>query len=349
VPFFIRKNPEEEYGAWVSQYMMLYFCAALGFLVTGILMVYVSRGRFWSMIFYGLMILAAMFGIAASCFVNKDSFIESILNFISVHLFALEAILIMISRFLTLNQMEVRLQDQGKKHHYGLEFNEFDVSEIKELNACFGLPMIAWLAIGDISFFIGASGDVVLSYFYLLEQDYLEQGVAATITASFWLLSALIYTGVSSLALHRTKKTFKDAGLYEKTSDVRKVQIIILTLVIVAVVIIVLGAIFGIDTSEEEITLVDEGTFAPSDISTGLSTDISPDVTLDAQNPVGACNMTMSTFTQSTMALAMAVMSSITAIAVRAPHCPSVGLFGYLILTTSFLDPIYCQSFCRDL
>jgi hypothetical protein len=295
----------------------LYFCAALGFLVTGILMVYVSRGCFWSMIFYGVMILAAMFGIAASCFVNKDSFIESILNFISVHLFALEAIFIMISRFRTLKHMQVRLHDQGKKHHHGLEFNETD--------ACLGLSMIAWLAIGDISFFIGTSGDVVLSYFYILEQDYLEHAVASTITASFWLLSALIYTGVSSLVLRRTKKIFKDAGLHEKTSDVRKVQLIILALVVLAVVIIVLGIVFGLDTSEDEAAPVVEGTFAPSDISTDLSTDISTDATLEEQSPVEACNMTMSTFTQNTMALTMAVMSSITAIEVRLPLCPSFG------------------------
>jgi MFS family permease len=291
--------------------MMLYFCAALGFLVTGILMVYISRGHFWSMIFYGVMILAALFGIAASCFANKDPAIEGILNFISVHLFALEAILIVIARFRKLNQMDGRLiHDKEKKHHRASEFNVLD--------SCLGLPMIAWMAMGDISFFLGTSGDVVLSYFYLVKQDYLEHAVASVITASFWLLSALIYCGVSSFALRRTKKIFKEEGWYEKPSDGRKVQLTIVVLVVMTVVIIVLGITFGVDTSNDESALVEEGTFAPSEINTGMSTD----ATLDTQSPMGACNMTMSTFSQSTMAITMAVMSSITAIEVRPLRCP---------------------------
>jgi MFS family permease len=268
--------------------MMLYFCAALGFLVTGILMVYISRGHFWSMIFYGVMILAALFGIAASCFVNKDPAIESI-------------------------------HDKGKKHHRA--------SEINVMDSCLGLPMIAWMAMGDISFFLGTSGDVVLSYFYLVKQDYLEHAVASVITASFWLLSALIYCGVSSFALRRTKKIFKEEGWHEKPSDVRKVQLTIVVLVVITVAIVVLGIIFGVDSSEDESALVDEGTFAPSEISTGMSTETTTDATLDIQSPMGACNMTMSMFSQSTMALTMAVMSSITAIEVRPLHCPSFSMF----------------------
>ncbi|KAL3903956.1 MAG: hypothetical protein SGARI_005145 [Bacillariaceae sp.] len=66
-------NPEEEYEAWVSQYMILYSCAAFGFLVTGILEFAIAtrNGHFWGRMLYYVMIVAALFGLASAMIVNK--------------------------------------------------------------------------------------------------------------------------------------------------------------------------------------------------------------------------------------------------------------------------------------
>mmetsp|Transcript_11008 Transcript_11008/g.26208 ORF Transcript_11008/g.26208 Transcript_11008/m.26208 type:complete len:476 (-) Transcript_11008:686-2113(-) len=308
------ENPDEEYATWVSQYMILYFCAALGFLVTGVLELYVAR-RFWSKILYGVMILAALFGIVSSLFVNKDPYISEVLNAVSVHLFALEAVAIIILRFRSLKRMEMevmaRESEQSKKG------KKTQSSDWIESSTCLGLPVIAWLGLGDISFFIGTSGDVVLSYFYIFENDYYEHAIAAIVTSVFWLLAALLYLGVASFNLRRTKLRFHEAGRQEKKEDARKMQLILLALIVLATAVLVLGLMFGLDTRDEESALFEEGTFAPTELSTETSTGEMTDDTTGTQFPMGECTMTMSTFSQSTMMLTLAVTSSISKIEVQ--------------------------------
>ena len=67
------ENPEETYEAWISQYMILYSCAAFGFLVTGILEYTVAtrNDHFWGRILYSVMIVAALFGLSSAMLVNK--------------------------------------------------------------------------------------------------------------------------------------------------------------------------------------------------------------------------------------------------------------------------------------
>jgi hypothetical protein len=294
--------------------MILYFCAALGFLVTGILEVYVYRGQFWLMLLYTVMVLAAIFGILSSFFVNKDPDVAFILNTVSVHLFALEAISIIISRYRKLKKLEMEAFQKAYDKSKDGKVQDDSIEDFSELDSCLGLPVMAWLGLGDISFFIGSSGDVVLSYFYILEKDYVEHAVVAIVTAVFWLLASLFYVGVSSYELHTTKKRFHKAGLHEKQRDVRKVQLIIIALILLAAAIIVLGLVFGYDTTEEESGFGDEGTFVPTAYDTDMLTDAS--ATDSTMNVTGACNLTMSTFSQSTMSVTMAVMATITAVEV---------------------------------
>ncbi|KAG7355216.1 hypothetical protein IV203_004572 [Nitzschia inconspicua] len=342
VPNAARKyeNPEEELAAWVSQYMMLYFCAALGFLVTGILELYIARD-FWSTILYGVMILAAIFGILSSLFVNKDPDTSMVFNAVSVHLFALEAISIVISRFRTLK----RLEKEASQKVLGKDEEETRALETNQLSSCLGLPIMAWLCLGDVSFLIGTSGDVVLSYFYVMEQDYLEHAIAAVVTATFWLLAGLFYLGVSSFEMHGTKQHFLKARLNEKPSDVRTVQLIVLSLLVLAVVIVVLGIAFGLDTSDEE------AIFDSTDASIGLSPDPSKDISTDSsQSLMGACNMTLSTFSESTMVLILAVTSTITNIEVE--YVANVLAKTYEAMIQNNLGDgqgSYCDPICRKI
>ncbi|KAG7359254.1 hypothetical protein IV203_015843 [Nitzschia inconspicua] len=348
VPNAARKyeNPEEELAAWVSQYMMLYFCAALGFLVTGILELYIARD-FWSTILYGVMILAAMFGILSSLFVNKDPDVSMVFNAVSVHLFALEAISIVISRFRTLK----RLEKETSQKVLGKDEEETHALETNELSSCLGLPIMAWLCLGDVSFLIGTSGDVVLSYFYVLEQDYLEHAIAAVVTATFWLLAGLFYLGVSSLIMHRTKQHFLKAGLNEKPTDVRAVQLIVLSLLVLAVVIVVLGIAFGLDTKDLESDFVEEEIFNITEASIDLSPDASKDISINSsQSLMGACNMTLSTFSESTMVLTLAVTSTITNIEVQ--YVANVLAKTYEAMIQNNLGDGhggFCDPFCRKI
>ena len=66
-------NPEETYEAWVSQYMILYSCAAFGFLLTGILEYTIAtrNDHFWGRVLYSVMVVASLFGLTSAMLVNK--------------------------------------------------------------------------------------------------------------------------------------------------------------------------------------------------------------------------------------------------------------------------------------
>jgi hypothetical protein len=69
-----------------------------------------------------------------------------------------------------------------------------------------------------IFFFFFHSGDVVLSYIYILEKDNLKTGIAAIIAACFWLLCALIYLGVICVDLYKYKlRTIAGEGKNEES------------------------------------------------------------------------------------------------------------------------------------
>ncbi|KAL3937928.1 MAG: hypothetical protein SGARI_001941, partial [Bacillariaceae sp.] len=325
--------PNEDYAAWVSQYMVLYFVAALGFLVTGILEVYAAKGHFWSIVLYSVMILAALFGIASAMMVNKDEYVSIVLNAVSVHLFAVEAIAIIIQRCKSLQTVGLEEESLDDKGHYVRD-------------SCVGLSILSWLLVGDFCFFLGTSGDVVLSYFYIFEQDYIEHAGAAIATAVFWLLASLIYLAATNHELHQTKNYFKESGLREKERDNAIIRWIIVALVVLAIVIMALGLAFGLP---EEGGDAAAATFAPTDFSTSWTyspslngTDIlgtltpSGDGTMDIGTdepsdsmgtpdpsiPAGTldpteCVMEMSEFSQSTIKLTMTTTASVSAVEIR--------------------------------
>jgi hypothetical protein len=71
---------------WVSRYQILYFAAAICFVITGVLECFIQPG------FLGACFtLAGLFGVASAMYVESDDYIASVLNSVSVHLFMLEA------------------------------------------------------------------------------------------------------------------------------------------------------------------------------------------------------------------------------------------------------------------
>jgi hypothetical protein len=295
--------------------MILYFVAAFGFLVTGILGVYIAKGQIWNMLLYTVMTVAAIFGIVSSMFVNKDPWMSFILNAVSVHLFALEAISLIVKRFHAI-----------KKENLIAVPKDFRMLDTKQ--SCGGLSILSWLLIGDICFFIGTSGDVVLSYFYLLEQDYIEHAGAAIGTSVFWLLASLLYLGISTFNLHNIKRYFNDNGLQENRHHVCIVRLITVGLIGLAASILILGLAFGYSEDDDASTvapthLSTSGTFDPiadNIFNTGTSSPSAFSIEeLGGTFLPADCMMEMSQFSQITVKVTLSVTPAIYAVEVIFP------------------------------
>jgi uncharacterized membrane protein HdeD (DUF308 family) len=142
----------------VNQYMILYFLAAMGFVLTGILEFWLSTTVTKRML-YGIFIVAAIFGVVSSMLVVANELMSSVFNVVSVHLFAVEAVSIMIHQF--------RRQSSSSGNLV--------------------------LLIGHLSLVIGTVMDVVLSYYFVLNQATLNHVYVGVAAACFWLLCSLIY------------------------------------------------------------------------------------------------------------------------------------------------------------
>jgi len=76
-----------EADIWVSKYQILYFFAALSFLIVGVLDLIRERHAF-----HILMILAGAFGVLSAIYVEEDVRLSNIFNSLSVHFYLLESI-----------------------------------------------------------------------------------------------------------------------------------------------------------------------------------------------------------------------------------------------------------------
>ena len=165
--------------SYVSKYQLLYFFAALGFIISGIIeSVLARKSPLWIRAIYYTMIVAATFGLVSAILTNKSPQWSAIASCVSVNLWAIESCIIVGSR------------TKG--------FSEWSVSEnYDSTENLFGWSIKNWLWIADISFMIGTWGDAITSWFYVFERDSFVLGVLAIVFAFFWLLCALIYFPLS--------------------------------------------------------------------------------------------------------------------------------------------------------
>ena len=145
-------GPSDEY--LISKYSILYFDAALGFVVVGILDYMNSPG-----LLSATFIVAGLAGVASALLVEWDEWISNILNSVSVHLFLFEAI--------------------GLLYRHGSDRDTM-------LLRCF-------ILFGDVSFLAGTLGDVILSYYALLVRFDVIHAQIAVGTAFGWLVCSLVY------------------------------------------------------------------------------------------------------------------------------------------------------------
>ena len=190
----IANENAEGYEPYVSKYMILYFFAALGFIVTGVIEVILARKHFWyRMLYYG-MIIAASFGFVSAILTNKDPLWSNICSAISVHIWALEAILIFVQRC---------------RGEYS------DTENYDKQEGFLGLSIRTWFYIADVSFLIGTVGDVGTSYFYIFEYSGIYIGICGIIFAMGWLICALIYLAISIYDHIQFKKYFYELQEHE--------------------------------------------------------------------------------------------------------------------------------------
>lgn len=145
-------GPSDEY--LISKYSILYFDAALGFVIVGILDYMNSPG-----LLSATFIVAGLAGVASALLVEWDEWISNILNSVSVHLFLFEAI--------------------GLLYRHGSDRDTM-------LLRCF-------ILFGDVSFLAGTLGDVILSYYALLVRFDVIHAQIAIGTAFGWLVCSLVY------------------------------------------------------------------------------------------------------------------------------------------------------------
>mmetsp|Transcript_10294 Transcript_10294/g.24538 ORF Transcript_10294/g.24538 Transcript_10294/m.24538 type:complete len:404 (-) Transcript_10294:246-1457(-) len=191
-------NPNTEYlEGSVTKYMMVYFVAASGFLITGAIEVVLARNAklFYRMLYY-LMILAAAFGVVSAILTNKNPLWSNITNCISCNLWALEGIVIVYQRI------------QGTS----------DADDYEEYARILGISVTSWFYLADFSFMIGTVGDAVASYFYIFEYDNWMMGISAVVFACFWLICSIVYLIV---AIHDHNEYKKYINILDRFKKLR--------------------------------------------------------------------------------------------------------------------------------
>lgn len=174
---------------YVSKYMILYFWAALGFMITGVIEIVLSRkAPFMVRSLYYMMFIAASFGLVSAILTNKNPLWSNICNCISTNIWALEALLIILQR----------LTGSSDSDDYG------------EQNKICGWSIIKWFWVADVSFMFGTFGDAVTSWIYIFEYDNYILGILAIIFAFFWQVCAFVYFAVSIYDWNQYKQYFAD-------------------------------------------------------------------------------------------------------------------------------------------
>lgn len=77
----------------VSQFMALYFAATACFLLMGLLEMYIHRSRMWMVLLYAVIAIAAGLGLTSAMLTEKNNQLSTVFNCVSVHLFALAALI----------------------------------------------------------------------------------------------------------------------------------------------------------------------------------------------------------------------------------------------------------------
>ena len=171
----------------VSQYMIVYFCAAFCYVVTGLLECLFEEGCFGI-----FLLLAGLFGLISSLFVEKDEDVSNTFDLVSSNLFLLEALLLFFRR-----------------HSFT------------------GAARL-WYRLADGLFLLGALSDVIISYITkFADVTYSHKfSTAGVFDCCLWMVSALIYLTITIhwRAYHTPESWKADDTEKHKTLDRKETE-----------------------------------------------------------------------------------------------------------------------------
>lgn len=192
-------------AALVSQYMALYFSAAICFLLMGLVEMYIHRSQRSMVLLYSVIVVAASFGVASAMLTERDSHLSNIFNCVSVQLFALDAVVLVYLVLLRRSSAEVNRTAEAAaadadKDKVGPEDNTrstwpFCCDVLLEHSQ-------SWELTGSVCFMFGTLMDVVTSYFYVFVQENVQLGITAVVASVFWMGAALCFLVVTSVEYH---------------------------------------------------------------------------------------------------------------------------------------------------
>ena len=136
------------------------------------------------------LLLGGITGCISAVFVLKHILISDIFNAISVHLFFIQACVMIYARLCASSSSNSnRIDDDNNSN-----INEDDDDDDDDSKMIF---ITRWMLIGgDFSFALGASIDVTYSYVYIfrmINSDYFKQAVATLLSGILWLLASITY------------------------------------------------------------------------------------------------------------------------------------------------------------
>lgn len=179
---------------YVSEYMIVIFWAGVGYLGYSAIEIFLSRNAPLNVRkLYYIMALAAILGLVSGILTNKAPAASNALNIISTHLWALDAIFIVMARYRGISAAD-----------------EYDANKL-----VFGLGFNTWFWISDIAFLIGTGGDAITAWFWTWYDNYIL-AILAIIFAAMWLICSFIYLGMSIYDFKQFKSYYNLVDEYEK-------------------------------------------------------------------------------------------------------------------------------------
>ena len=183
----------------VTQFQLVALAAAVCYWVTGVLHVCLQHGK-WIKATYGVMVLAASLGIASAMLLEYDGYWASVLYATSVHLFAAQAIALVVLRssFDEDENVDESVVNDAEKDEKAQDKKPIkDVSQHSDTVGSSNGKII-WSLVGDICFLIGSLIGVFLSYFRIHESAGISHAYAGVAATAFWLVAAFLYFSIAA-------------------------------------------------------------------------------------------------------------------------------------------------------
>jgi hypothetical protein len=205
----------------ISKFQVLAITAAICFLATGLLQVFLARGK-WKRATYGVMVVAATLGVASCVMIEYDGSWANALHAASVHLFAVHAIsLVVIDSSEDIDDENDNVkgaQHKNRPNHASV------VSQSSE-TAKRSRDKMFWLAVGNILFLLGTLIDVFLSYFRINRSAGIPHAYASVVAAACWLVSSVVSVSMAArhhCSLNADKQGHGNSSISSQGSDEKR-------------------------------------------------------------------------------------------------------------------------------